>query len=499
MTRPAPPSPVRPTLARLFAAALVACVSAAPPASSIDLFVDQANGNDAASGLSWGTAKATVTAGLDAVAGPGPHSISVAEGRYVGQLVVGVEVTLLGGFPPGGGARDPDAHPTVLDGNRGQPPVVHFPAASGASVLDGFTVRGGFSDIYDSGGGIVIEDSAPLLRGNVIEGNNLDCYGGGVAISYSAPGLAARLEGNVIRRNSSLGCVWRIATQGGGVWIDAPPGMDLGTILSGNRVEENAAHIGGGVFVRGRGRIEDCVIRANSSGLALRGAVGLFNVMIADNRGPGLDLGCDDLYRLASLTVAGNSGEIVLAGRGGVGSVDVVDSIFWSNGPVLGRSWLCSGSATAPVVAHSLVQGGFPGGVNVLDADPLFTPGALSTRYLSHVAAGEPAMSPAVDAGSAPATALGLDGLTTRTDSAADTGTVDLGYHAPRVAALTIMRGAAPRSLLPHRVVTGLPFADDPGTLSDPGLPRLFYLVPEATTPIRAGKERGADTVMLAF
>jgi parallel beta-helix repeat protein len=49
--------------------------------------------------------------------------------------------------------------------------------------------------------------------------------------------------------------------------------------------------------------------------------------------------------------------------------------------------------------------------------------------HLSQRAAGQPATSPAVDAGGDTASAAGLSGTTTRTDSVADGGPVDLGYH----------------------------------------------------------------------
>jgi hypothetical protein len=62
-----------------------------------------------------------------------------------------------------------------------------------------------------------------------------------------------------------------------------------------------------------------------------------------------------------------------------------------------------------------------------LVADPLFVVGARGSYYLSQAAAGQAATSPAVDAGSGPAT--DLPGRTTRTDGVADDGVVDLGYH----------------------------------------------------------------------
>ncbi|UCD76269.1 MAG: hypothetical protein JSV91_04960, partial [Phycisphaerales bacterium] len=75
---------------------------------------------------------------------------------------------------------------------------------------------------------------------------------------------------------------------------------------------------------------------------------------------------------------------------------------------------------------------GWPGEGNI-DADPLFVTGPLGEYYLSQTAAGQPAESPCLDAGSDTAENLGLDTLTTRTDQASDSGIVDMGYHYPIV------------------------------------------------------------------
>jgi hypothetical protein len=62
-----------------------------------------------------------------------------------------------------------------------------------------------------------------------------------------------------------------------------------------------------------------------------------------------------------------------------------------------------------------------------IDEDPLFIAG----YYLGQTASGQGRQSPAVDAGSGPANAVGIDlaGRTTRTDGVPDANTVDMGYH----------------------------------------------------------------------
>jgi hypothetical protein len=84
--------------------------------------------------------------------------------------VIPADTTLLGGYPRGGGARDPAANVTVLDG-AGAPPVVRFPPGSDGTILDGFVVRRGGTPmtLQSYGGGIEVVDASPLIRGNVIE------------------------------------------------------------------------------------------------------------------------------------------------------------------------------------------------------------------------------------------------------------------------------------------------------------------------------------------
>ena len=92
----------------------------APAAQAADLFVDAAGGADANDGLSWASAKLTVTAALDAaIATPEADIIIVAAGRYRERIVMPPAVTLIGSVPSGGGSQDLDEHPSILDGQRG--------------------------------------------------------------------------------------------------------------------------------------------------------------------------------------------------------------------------------------------------------------------------------------------------------------------------------------------------------------------------------------------
>src|SRR5688572_12114364 len=141
-----PASPARASFlsrAALALATVALSVLSIASASAAVLHVDVTRGSDANDGSSWVTARRTIGSALaDAATTAEPDTILVARGRYEGALRIPPDTTLLGGHPTGGGARDPKAHPTVLDG-RGAAPVVALGPGTDASIVDGFTIRGG--------------------------------------------------------------------------------------------------------------------------------------------------------------------------------------------------------------------------------------------------------------------------------------------------------------------------------------------------------------------
>jgi hypothetical protein len=265
------------------------------------------------------------------------------------------------------------------------------------------------------------------------------------------------------------------------------------------------------VSIRATARIANTVIRSNDLDgvFGQRASVRLSNVEVSDNAGQGVGFthfgwfpgeGCGGPLVMENVTVAGNRGRAAV-GLGesadcapGSFRADIVNSIVWNEGQEI--------ATNAPddvFVTSSIVEGGWTTGMNIIDADPLFVTGPLSDYYLSDVGAGQATTSPGIDAGTAPATTVGLDTRTTRTDGAVDLGIVDLGYHPIPVTSLSILRGNVPDGLLPHRVVGALPFVDDTGTLSDRTLPRLFYRVGAATIPIIVRKDGTADAPLLEY
>jgi hypothetical protein len=157
-------------------------------------------------GKTWGTAMASVTAALSAVAEGG--EVWVAAGTYHERITLRNGVTLLGGFAGAETAaaqRDFRANATVLDGDAAGR-VVYIPAGVKNATVDGFTVRNGYGDGFlITGAGVWSKGTGTVIANNVIEDNriayteeNPSAYGAGVYIG----GGSATVRHNQIRRNS---------------------------------------------------------------------------------------------------------------------------------------------------------------------------------------------------------------------------------------------------------------------------------------------------------
>jgi parallel beta-helix repeat protein len=195
----------------LAAVVVGAMLAAAGLAQAGTVFVSKA-GSDANDGLSWGTAKATVQAGL--IAAISGDQVWVAAGTYVENITLKIEVGLYGGFAGGEtdlGQRDWIVKVTVLDGR--QTVVVEAPTGAAADTrIDGFTIRNGGIQVFRSsssttianstiignrGPGIYCDSSSPIVINNTITGN-----GGSGIYCYSSSPIVIN---NTITGNSDSG------------------------------------------------------------------------------------------------------------------------------------------------------------------------------------------------------------------------------------------------------------------------------------------------------
>jgi len=180
---------------------------------------------------------ATIQRAIDAaVAG---DTVLVSPGTYVENITFrGKAITVASEQGPG---------VTIIDGNRAGSVVTFASGENRNAVLEGFTVRNGANGF--SGGGVLIQNSAPSIIGNWIVGNGA-CSGAGIYSYFSSP----LIKGNTISRNYVYACS---GASGLGVYI----GGDSAAELIENVITENSGFAnGGGVTLFAAGRV---VLRSN--------------------------------------------------------------------------------------------------------------------------------------------------------------------------------------------------------------------------------------------
>ena len=179
-----------------------------------DIYVDAWSGNDSYSGMDWLNAKKSIAAGLalsESLAGP--DTVHVAAGTYVENITLVSQTILLGGYPSGGGTRDPAAYETIIDGGAGLTTV----RGADNATIDGFTITGGKGENTGTdevvGGGIACYGTSPTISHNKITGNNItggtnpktdtgeDASGAGIYCINSA----AVITDNLIETNNAIG------------------------------------------------------------------------------------------------------------------------------------------------------------------------------------------------------------------------------------------------------------------------------------------------------
>ena len=459
MTRPARSRPWRAEAIAL-AAMLVAATAGSTP-----LHVDAASGSDAAPGDSWASALATVTTAVAraraASMPPERVVIRVAAGTYAAaDITVGFPVMLAGGYPPGGGARDPRANLTVLDA-LGASRVLLLEAAAGDSIVDGFTLRGSSFR--------ALECRAPATLQNLTVSDNA---GLGVLI------LSGWLRHSEILRNAGGIWAYSLACREPAVVSDVLVADSSGF---GVQADDSGCGFGdpssAGVVLRHVRIIRTRDPALSARGLDLSCCPSVFNVEVASTEGDGVGIHSAVWQPppwpppgtpLEHVTVTGSTGAAVSIGN--ASGLTARGSIFWAN-----AGGDLRGVAGTIDVSSTLSESPLPGPGNISGIDPLLASAADGSTGLSQLASGQPRDSPAVNAGSRLAVQAGLEQRTTRTDGVRDAGAADLGFHrAPTE--FTVARGAVPTALLPHLVGVGLP-ATDAGAALPPAPARLFYAV----------------------
>jgi parallel beta-helix repeat protein len=231
------------TLHLIFCAALL--LSSSPAAAQVTRVVDD-DGQGTASDCAAATPASTRVGDAIAAAGAG-DTVLVCPGTYVEAINFGGKAITVRGI--GGPAV------TILDGHAEKPVVTFASGETASSVLEGFTIRNGYSESVGEGGGVAISQSSPVIRGNVIVGNHA-CAGSGIRVNFGSPVI----EDNTIADNTQAGCSG--GTGGGGIGV----GGNSTVVIRRNTITNNVTFASGGgisLFAAGTPTIERNIISGN--------------------------------------------------------------------------------------------------------------------------------------------------------------------------------------------------------------------------------------------
>lgn len=352
----------------------------------------------------------TIQSGINAAVNG--DEVVIAPGIYFEHIShVGKAITVRGST---GAAED-----VIIDG-AGVGPVVAFLGGEGPdSVIADVTVQNGFQAGW--GGGVMIWQTSPTVRGCLVRNNEAGVQGGGIAVRSASAATIIDVE---LRDN--------IAADGAGLFVET------GAVASveSSRFLDNTADGGGGACVTGTAAFTGCRFAGNtvaSPGAAVDcrsgGDAVLVNCAVWGNDGrAALAASTSATLTVVNCTIVDNVGGFTggLYNAAGAAS-DLSSCLVWGNSP--GQILHAGGTTT---VGYSLVEGGWPGIGNV-DDDPLLVDPASGDLKLL-------AGSPCIDAGDNSAVPPGvltdLEGFRRLCDdpATADTGAgtppvVDMGCH----------------------------------------------------------------------
>lgn len=205
-------STVSATVSRLRVSFLIGLIGTVTvmPVQAADWYV-AANGNDAAAGTSWSTAKATIQAAVDVASDAG--TVWVSNGVYVlaSQITVTNSITIRSVNGPA---------LTIVNGNAKD----RCFNLSASCILDGFTVTNGYTS-SGHGGGIYCSEDETIIINCLITGNGVSAWGNNGGGVYGGT-----LNNCTLSRN------WVIETGGGAFYSTLN-----NCTLSGNHAQNGGA------------------------------------------------------------------------------------------------------------------------------------------------------------------------------------------------------------------------------------------------------------------
>ena len=207
------------TIHRIFSIATLA-VFALSMVHATSIFV-ATTGSDLSNGTSLGTPVRTITHGIGLAISNGATDINVAAGTYNVSGGESFPLLMPSGVTLTGTAG---AATTIIDATGDSSRVFVCDGNSATTVIQGFTIKGGFNINYSSagvvgkGGGIYItNNSQTIIQNNIITKNTVrgydfhqagagalnggSCYGGGIFVNSGTP----TIRNNVISYNLAMG------------------------------------------------------------------------------------------------------------------------------------------------------------------------------------------------------------------------------------------------------------------------------------------------------
>lgn len=378
-------------------------------------------------GLSWAGAYNNIkTAITAAVVNPAVKKIWVAKGSYfpgTTRFVVRNGLSLYGGFAGNEtqlSQRNIALNETILTGN-GTRGILDCSATNATTVIDGFTIRNG----YSTGPGAGVLQGGPIFSScrfinNISDGSGGAYYGSNAspkflncvflanqgAVDGSAIGLYTSnlvVDQCEFRSNVGAGQGGAIFVDNGSVTVTRSSFIENGSGYGGSAITTRSAELKavkcdfidngavasavGGCIVTTGGAISMTNCRLVGSGMSsgalstYNGPMAIVNSLIAANAGTGISTYQGPVL-LQNSTVAGNGTTNLISSDSGPGFT-IRNSIVWS------------GAISGPVTAaYSCLPFLAPGAGNIR-ADPMFmNPAGRDWRVRLH--------SPAIDAGSNP-------------------------------------------------------------------------------------------------
>ncbi|MCK4328586.1 right-handed parallel beta-helix repeat-containing protein [candidate division WOR-3 bacterium] len=261
---------------------------------------------------------------------------------------------------------------TTIDGsNSGR--VLYFNQSNitNATKVDGFTITNGYSSY--GGGGIRMRYGAePTIVNNVIKGNVCVYYGAGILVTDSDPVI----KENIIENNQVACTSPDTIHYGGGIYCYNSGALIENNTIKGNKIEEHGK--GGGITIReSYTKVKNNRIKEDTSISYIGGGIYLYNSadtiidnVIINNMGNGINAMNSDLCVVKNNRIVSNTAEL----GGGIYLID-------SDADIIGNSIIANFADDD--------EGGKGGGMYISSCSPLIEDNVIARNIAEEGSSGD--------------------------------------------------------------------------------------------------------------